>query len=40
MGPPDVCLDRIMALAGRSTKTAIPPRATWVEVPRSASRKR
>jgi Membrane carboxypeptidase/penicillin-binding protein len=30
MGPPDVRLDRMVALAGRSTKTVIPPRAAWL----------
>jgi len=30
MGPPDVRLDRMVALAGRSSKTVIPPRAAWL----------
>ena len=30
MGPPDVRLDRMVALAGQSTKTVIPPRAAWL----------
>ncbi|HJX64681.1 MAG TPA: hypothetical protein VJ860_12120, partial [Polyangia bacterium] len=30
MGPPDVRLDRMVALAGWSTKTVIPPRAAWL----------
>jgi penicillin-binding protein 1A len=30
MGPPDVRLDRMVALAGQSAKNVIPPRAAWL----------
>ena len=30
MGPPDARLDRMVALAGRSVKIVIPPRAAWL----------